>query len=69
MQRSQLVGGAICAAVVVQVLALAIGILRKSYWAVALPVAAGAGAVSALAFWIGWTMLSTDVDAQPEEEL
>jgi hypothetical protein len=31
---------------------------RKSYLAVALPVASALAAVSALAFWIGWTMFT-----------
>jgi hypothetical protein len=36
---------------------------RKSYLAVALPVASALGAVSALAFWIGWTMFTGEQDA------
>jgi len=36
---------------------------RKSYLAVALPVASALAAVSALAFWIGWTMFTGEQDA------
>ncbi len=32
--------------------------LRKSYAAVALPVASALAVVSALAFWIGWTLFT-----------
>ena len=38
---------------------------RKSYAAVAIPVGMALGVVSALAFWIGWTMFtgeSEDID-------
>jgi hypothetical protein len=34
------------------------GMTRKSYLAVALPVGSALAAVSALAFWIGWTMFT-----------
>jgi hypothetical protein len=35
---------------------------RKSYAAVALPVGAALAVVSALAFWIGWTMFTGESD-------
>ncbi len=35
---------------------------RKSYAAVAFPVGAALGVVSALAFWIGWTMFTGEGD-------
>ena len=36
--------------------------LRKSYAAVALPVASALAVVSALAFWIGWTLFTGEED-------
>ncbi|HUF52261.1 MAG TPA: hypothetical protein VMR52_00625 [Dehalococcoidia bacterium] len=39
---------------------------RKSYMAVAIPVGSALAAVSALAFWIGWTMF-TGEDEELEE--
>jgi hypothetical protein len=39
---------------------------RKSYMALALPVGSALAAVSALAFWIGWTMF-TGEDEELEE--
>ena len=39
---------------------------RKSYAAVALPVGASLAVVSALAFWIGWTMFTGETDEVDE---
>jgi uncharacterized membrane protein YesL len=43
------------------------GAARRSYMAVALPVMAAVTAVSALAFWVGWTLLTTEEEV-PELE-
>ena len=43
-------------------------ILRRSYMAVALPVASALTVVAALAFWIGWTLF-TGEDEDEEFEL
>jgi hypothetical protein len=40
---------------------------RRSYMAVALPVMGALAAVSALAFWVGWTMFTAE--SEPEEEV
>jgi uncharacterized membrane protein YesL len=42
------------------------GAARKSYAALALPVMAALGGISALAFWIGWTMLTTEAELEEE---
>jgi lipopolysaccharide export LptBFGC system permease protein LptF len=43
--------------------------LRKSYAAVALPVASALAVVSALAFWIGWTLFTgEEEDGEDLEE-
>lgn len=39
---------------------------RKSYVAVAIPVGSALAAVSALAFWIGWTMFTGEDDELEE---
>ncbi len=46
-------------------------ILRRSYMAVALPVMTAIAAVTALAFWIGWTMFTAEGEEldELEEEL
>ena len=44
-------------------------VLRRSYMAIALPLMGAVGAVSALAFWIGWTMFTgAEEDEEAEEE-
>ena len=42
--------------------------LRKSYAAVALPVASALAVVSALAFWIGWTLFTGEGEDEEEAE-
>jgi hypothetical protein len=44
-------------------------VLRRSYMAVALPVMGALAAVSALAFWIGWTMFTGEGEDEDEGEL
>ncbi len=41
-------------------------VLRKSYIAIAIPVAGAFATVTALAFWIGWTMYTAE-DEEAEE--
>ena len=44
-------------------------VLRRSYMALALPLMGAVGAVSALAFWIGWTMFTgAEADDEAGEE-
>mgnify|MGYP001380126051 CR=1 FL=1 len=69
MDRSQMTGAAIVAAAAVQVLLFIIGVARKSYLALALPIAFAVAGISALAIWVGWTMMTTETDVpEPEEE-
>jgi hypothetical protein len=42
--------------------------LRKSYAAVALPVASALAVVTALAFWIGWTLFTGEEEDGEEAE-
>jgi len=44
-------------------------VLRRSYMAIALPVMSAIAAVSALAFWIGWTMFTGEGEDENEEDL
>ena len=67
MERTQLTGVMIMAATVLQMLLFLWATAKRSYMAVALPVLAAVAAVSALAFWIGWTMFTTE--SELEEEL
>jgi hypothetical protein len=45
-----------------QMLIMVIGTMKRSYLAIALPVLLATGIVSALAFWVGWTMANTEED-------
>ena len=74
MDRSQNLGVILMAVSAVQMLVFTVGVLRRSFYAVALPVLAATGAISALLFWLGYTMVSmepelADLDlAETDEE-
>jgi hypothetical protein len=61
-------GGLIIGGAAVELLLFLYGLSRKSYAALAIPVAAAVAGLSALAMWVGWTMLTTETD-MPEPEL
>ena len=67
MDRSQQTGLIIMIVSVFQFVVFLWAITRRSYMAIALPVMSALAAVSALAFWIGWTMFTAA--AEDEEEL
>ena len=67
MDRSQMTGILIMAGAALEMLLFLYGAARRSYMAVALPVMAAVAAVSALAFWVGWTLLTTE-EEMPEME-
>ena len=56
MERSQSIGTLLMVASGLQMLIFTLGMLRKSYLAVALPVFAATAGASAILFWIGYTM-------------
>ena len=60
MDKSRTTGMLIMVGAVLEMLLFLYGAARRSYMAVALPVMAAVAAVSALAFWVGWTLLSTE---------
>lgn len=73
MERTQTMGAVLMAVSGLQMLIFTIGVLRKSYLAVALPVLAALAAVSAVLFWIGYTMVNmeadlTELDIEDEDE-
>ncbi len=68
MDRSQRTGALLMGAAVVQMFLFFIGMVRRSYMAIALPIFAALAAASGLAFWIGWTMFSTEPDLGEDEE-
>lgn len=62
MERSQSIGMILMAVSGLQLVAFTLGMLRKSYLAVALPVFAVTAGISALLFWIGYTMANMEPD-------
>ena len=67
MEKSQLTGVLIMAATVLQMIIFLWAAAKRSYMAVALPVMAAVAAVSALGFWIGWTMFTTESELGEED--
>jgi hypothetical protein len=61
-ERSRQLGKALMALSVLQVFVFLIGAMRRSYAALAIPMFFGIGVVSALGFWVGWTMATADWD-------
>ncbi len=66
MERSQKTGLIIMIAAVFQMVLFLWAMLRRSYLAVALPMMGALAAVSALAFWIGWTMFTAESEETEE---
>jgi hypothetical protein len=74
MERTRTIGAIIMAVAALQTVVFTLGVLRRSYMAVALPVLAATGAASALLFWVGYTMVNmepdlAELDLEDEEEL
>lgn len=62
MGRSKQLGTILMIVAAAQGLFMLIGTLRRSYLVIALPVLGAVGAISALMFWVGWTMANTEPD-------
>jgi hypothetical protein len=62
MGRSQQLGTFLMIGATLQMLIMLIGTARRSYMVIALPVLAATGVISALAFWVGWTMVNTEAE-------
>jgi hypothetical protein len=57
-------GGLICVGVVVLAALFLAGVLSRSYWALAIPVAVLVFFVLGLAFWVGWTIATVRVEPE-----
>ena len=62
MGRSRQLGTFLMIGAALQMLIMVIGTMRRSYMIIALPVLAATGIISALAFWVGWTMANTEAE-------
>jgi hypothetical protein len=65
---SRLQGRAIAGGAVLLAVLFLIGILNESYWALAVPVAILTFFVLGLAFWVGWTIATIQVEPEPVDE-
>ncbi len=68
MERSQQTGLALMIGAAFMLVAFFTSMMRRSYLAVALPVLSALATVSAIAFWIGWTMFTTESELEEEFE-
>jgi hypothetical protein len=66
VSRARATGIFLMAGAVLELLLFLYGASRRSYLALALPVAAAMTALAALTFWMGWTMISIEAEAEEE---
>ncbi len=66
-ERSRSAGMIICIASAAAGLFFTVGILRRSYMALALPVLAGTLGVLYIAFWIGRALLTTPIEPPSDD--
>jgi hypothetical protein len=64
MDRARTTGIVLMAGAALQMLLFVYGAMRRSYWALALPVSAAMLALTALTFWMGWTMLTMEEEIE-----
>lgn len=67
MNRAQKTGVILIAVAALEMLLFLYGALRRSYLAIALPVAAAMAALTALTVWVGYTMLM--LEEEPDEDV
>jgi hypothetical protein len=65
-ERSRVLGGVVCLSAIVAAALFLYGISVESYWALALPIAAVLLFLLGLVFWIGWTILTVQTEAEGE---
>ena len=63
--RAHITGVLLIGGAVLQMALFLWGATRKSYLALALPMAAAVTTLTAIAIWVGWTMLN--LEEEPEE--
>ena len=64
MSRARSTGVFLIAASGIELLLFLYGAAKRSYLALALPVGAAMVIVTALTFWVGWTMLSMEEEEE-----
>jgi hypothetical protein len=66
-ERSHTYGLMICAASIAAALVLLLGVMRRSYWALALPVTVGSLGALYISFWIGRALVSTPIEPPADD--
>jgi hypothetical protein len=66
-ERSHIYGMIICAISIVAGLILLVGVLRRSYLAVAIPVMVGSLGALYVAFWIGRALVTTPIEPPADD--
>ena len=66
MSRAQKTGLLLIAGASLEMLLFLYGAMRHSYLALALPMTAAMAALTALTFWVGWTMMTMEEEAEDE---
>ncbi|MBI4570999.1 MAG: hypothetical protein HY723_03545 [Chloroflexi bacterium] len=66
-ERSHFYGVIICAVSIMTALTFLGGVLRRSYWAVALPVTGGFLGALYVAFWIGRALIATPLEPPADD--
>jgi hypothetical protein len=67
-ESSRTQGLLICAGSALLGVLFLLGLLTKSWWAVALPVGALLAFVLGLTFWVGWTIATVQVEPEPDPD-
>jgi hypothetical protein len=68
MERPQQTGLALMIGAAFILVAFFTSMMRRSYMAIALPVLSALATVSAIAFWIGWTMFTSEEEDEDLDE-
>ena len=61
-------GGLICGGAVIVGLIFLLGLINGAWWSVAIPVGILLAFVLGLTFWVGWTIATVEVEAEPDAE-
>ena len=62
MERGRTTGLLLMAGSVLQMIVFLVAMSRRSYMALALPVAVAMTALTVLTFWVGWTLVTMEED-------
>ena len=67
-ESSRTQGLLICAGSALAGILFLVGLLARSWWAVAIPVGVLLAFVLGLTFWVGWTIATVQVEPEPDPD-